>query len=330
MSMRTTRLSFGCLAAFTIIGLFSAKATADTIVYAYTAEEEWGTVDLNTGTFNLIRTAPSLDSYLFQLNFAAGFGVANGNLYDMHFDAAGNNALYQVDPATDAETFVGESGNSAVQGFGSTANGLYAVTGTFGGPFYFNTVDPVTGALTQIGPTGFTNTSVSLDVSAISDTGVLYAASGPNLYSIDTSTGAATLIGSTGTPDTPESMLFEDGILYASYSNQSGPDPPYTIYTINTATGLASVLSTGVEGPSAYASPYATPLGYFVPDPIPPAAVPEPSSLAMVGFVMVLCTLKCWLKLLLSVTCRLRPFHPETERRAAHIIQRDPTGDLLG
>ena len=291
--MRTMRLSFGCLAAlFTIIAMFSAQATADTIVYAETADEEWGTVDLNTGIFALIRTTPSLNGYQFQLNFPAGFGVANGNLYDMHFDTAGNNALYQVDPATGGETFVAESGNSAVQGFGSTANGLYAITGVDGGPFYFNSVDPVTGALTQIGPTGFTNTSVSLDVSAISDTGVLYAASGPNLYSIDTSTGAATLIGPTGTPDTPMSMFFEDGTLYASYADQGGPDPPYTIYTINTATGLATVLSTGVEGPSADTSPYATPLAYFVPDPIPPAAVPEPSSLSMAGFVIVLCTLR--------------------------------------
>jgi hypothetical protein len=272
--------------------MFSANATADTIVYAETADEEWGTVDLNTGTFTLIRTTPSLNGYQFQLNFPDGYGVFDGSLYDMHFDTAGKNALYLVNPATGGETFVAESPDDPIQGFGSTAKGLYAVTGVNGGPFYLNSVDPVTGAITQIGATGFTNTSVSLDVSAISDTGVLYAASGPNLYTIDTSTGAATLIGATGTPDTPFSMLFEDGTLYASYADQSGPDPPYTIYTINTATGLATVLSTGVEGPSAFTSPYATPLAYFVPDPIPPAAVPEPSSLAIVAFVVVLCTLR--------------------------------------
>jgi len=310
--MRTVRLPFGCLTAlFTIISVFSAKATADTIVYAETTEEEWGTVDLNTGTFTLIRTTPSLDGYQFQLNFPAGFGVSNGDLYDMHFDAAGDNILYLVNPATGAETFVADSGKAPVQGFGSTAKGLYTVTGVDGGPFYLNSVDPVTGAMTQIGATGFTNTSVSLYVSAISDTGILYAASGPNLYSIDTSTGAATLIGGTGTPDTPFSMLFEDGTLYASYSDQSGPDPPYTIYTINTATGLATVLSTGVEGPSAVTSPYATPLAYFVPDPIPPAAVPEPSGVGLIGFVSALC--------LLRANCRRRPFHPASERRASHV-----------
>ncbi len=313
--MRILRCAFGCLAAlFPIIAVFSANATADTVVYAETAAEEWGTVDLNTGTFHLIRTTPSLDGYQFQLNFPAGYGVFNGNLYDMHFDAAGKNALYQVNPATGGETFVAESPNDPIQGFGSTAKGLYAVTGVNGGPFYLNSVDPVTGAITQIGATGFTNTSVSLDVSSISDTGVLYAASGPNLYSIDTGTGAATLIGGTGTPDTPFSMLFENGTLYASYADQGGPDPPYTIYTINTATGLATVLSTGVEGPSALTSPYATPLDYFVPDPIPPAAVPEPSSVAMVGFLIMLCALKCRHRPFLSQTMRTSGFAPETTR----------------
>jgi hypothetical protein len=210
----------------------------------------------------------------------------------MHLVASGNNALYEVDPSTGAETFVAESGNIAVQGFGSTAKGLYAVTGLSGGPFYLNSVNPLTGAITQIGPTGFTNTSVSLEVSAISDTGALYVTSGTYLYSIDTSTGAAMLIGDTGIPDAPFGMLFRDGILYTSYFTQVGLNFSYTIYTVNTATGLASFLSSGVEGPSPFLSPYASPLDYLVPDPIPSATVPELSSFVMVSFVILLGTIK--------------------------------------
>jgi len=294
--MRTNTLCLKWLVAVSALSaMFSSAARADTIVYAETSAQQFGTVDLNTGTFNYI--GDNFNPANPDLSGPLGFGVANGNLYTVHWGSGSTQALYEIDPATGTETYVADTGSNEIQGIGSTANGLYAVTGLLGGPFILNSLNPLTGTLTPIGATGFTNTSVGLDVSAVSDTGALFATSGTDLYSIDTSTGTATLIGSLGSTfasslDTPDdsmlSLLYENGVLYGSYeSSLFAPHPAYTIYTINTTTGLATALSTGTEGPSYFSSPYPVPLAYFAPDPIPSAAIPEPSSPALIVLMAV-------------------------------------------
>ena len=214
---------------------------ADTVVYALQAGNEvLGTLDLNTGIFTQISTQAVNDYEL---------GEYGGVLYGASNQCV---CLFQLNPPTAAPTFspisFSNNGNSfgALNGFGSTANGLFAVGAAFGGLNSLWLVSPATGTPALIGSTGVTSGGGTGFLSASTDSGQLYweVQNGctDTLYSLNTSTGAATLIGAAAacfpskTGD-PFSMVFTGGTLWANfYSAGFG--------TINTSTGAQTLVST--------------------------------------------------------------------------------------
>lgn len=106
------------------------------------------------------------------------------------------------------------------------------------------TIDPTTGAGTEVGPTGITG-AVG-DISFRPSDGVLFAFDATNdplhsLYTINTATGAATLVGDTGLSFAGgNAMSFDSaGVLFHSQFT-SGPSP--NLNTLNTATGAATLV----------------------------------------------------------------------------------------
>ena len=115
------------------------------------------------------------------------------------------------------------------------------------------TIDPTTGATTLIGNMGVEMTDIALRNGTMF--GTSFPPSGANsLYAINPTSGATTLIGSTGV--FLNALQFgADGTLYgAGGAPGCGPPPASTacdsLYTINTATGAATLVGTGAYNSS--------------------------------------------------------------------------------
>ena len=218
---------------------------ADTLVYAIIGgTQTLGTVDLNTGVFTQISTVAVSDYEL---------GVYGGALYGAGVQCG---CLIQLNPSTGVPTFAPTyfqskcNGFGALNGFGSTTDGLFAMAAAVpGGVNYLCSVNPATGVPTLIGSTGVIAGGGTGFLSASNDSSKLYweIQNGytDTLYSINTSTGAATLIGTwtfNGYSNTgnPFSMVFTGGTLWANfYSSGFG--------TINTSNGAQTLVSTGTS-----------------------------------------------------------------------------------
>ena len=214
---------------------------ADTIVYAIRiGDQTLGTLDLNTGAYTQISTTAISE---YQL------GVFAGVLYG----AGGCGCLIQINPSNGAVTAspipFSHNGNNfgALNGFGSTTNGLFAIGAGAGGINALYSINPATGLETLIGSTGITAGGGTGFLSASNDSSQLYWEVQTNtidaLYSLNTSTGAATLIGAEDesfpkTTGNPFSLVLTGGTLWANfYASGFG--------TIDTATGHQIFVSTG-------------------------------------------------------------------------------------
>jgi hypothetical protein len=146
-----------------------------------------------------------------------------------------------------------------------------------------NSINPITGLLTNIGPTGLGDCATPASPCGLNSANTLgkvgstiYATDLANkLYSINPATGAATLIGATGIPALPfiphalvpgdpdgsfyiyDESLFEfGGDLYANFDSGIFDPTTFTptqfvapeLYKINTTTGLATSISPTVFG----------------------------------------------------------------------------------
>jgi hypothetical protein len=111
-----------------------------------------------------------------------------------------NGALYKVNPATAATTFIGQSGK-VLGGHSFIPDGSAMLAmGQGQGQDYLYKVDPTTAAATYVGP-GITATSVPEDTTFAAD-GQFYGTDyHGSIYRLNTQTGAATFIGSTGHGD---------------------------------------------------------------------------------------------------------------------------------
>jgi hypothetical protein len=196
--------------------LLAGGLEAKNLAYIFTGTDQFGTIDLDTGAFTQLgNTGVKL----------SGLGVAQGALYG---GQNGGSTLYQVNLADGSLTVVG-TGNIAYYDTGSTTKGLYAIDGSF----KLYSVDPASGAVTLIGPTGVVPgeyTGMSTNSKS------LYLTVSSNLYVLNTTTGAATLLGNTGT-SAIGAMVFEGGKLYA------GVYSPYQVDTLNTSTGEGTFVS---------------------------------------------------------------------------------------
>jgi uncharacterized protein (TIGR03437 family) len=236
--------------------LTQGSLRADTIAYAVTnGSGIIGTVDLNTGVFTQI-AAPGLS-----LSSVYGLGEYGGFLYGASPSCG---CLFQLNPSTgavtNATTTIGQSGSSfgGLNGFGSTAAGLFAVGVAFGGINSLYSVNPVTGTGTLIGSTAVTAGGGTGFLSASTDSDKLYweVQNGctDTLYSLDTSTGSATLIGaaaacSPSATGNPFALVFTGGTLWANFVRDG-------CGTINTSNGAQTLVSTNNFPAFAGLAPY--------------------------------------------------------------------------
>ena len=253
--------------------------------------------------------------------FALGTGQAEASAIGL---TSGNpGSLYTIDTSTGAATLLGNLtgaiSNTSLIGLDFLGNTLYASDVTDGSTgFYFGRVDLTTGAFTalshqdgeanwqslaanQLGgflytvevftaarnlktvtPAGVTTTigPVGLPISALAyddATGILYGSDGLNLYSINTTTAAPTLVGGFGVGCFRAGLDIDPtaGTLFLN-----GADCGGRLYTVNKLTGAATLV--GANGATAGSG-----IDGFAID-TRTAAVPEPTTLALVGGALAL------------------------------------------
>ncbi len=266
-----------------LLVLFTASASADTLVYAVSTNYnnftgQFGTVDLTTGAFNQI--GPVISDPLTGL-----VPGPNGNL--LSISASGN--LNSINPAIGAVSAIG-----AISVVGQTGNAPYSIAelnGTvYATDLYSNvyTLNTTTGAATLIGYTGIpicpsvTNPNDVSDETLFTANGKLYATfdgidlntlalvDSPGLYQINPATGVATLLGPTALG--LDAAIQVNGTVYGLAAGYAGPN---TVLSMNLANGNTTFLNDYVSSPTAGG------LNAF--DITGAAAVPEPASLALVG-----------------------------------------------
>jgi uncharacterized protein (TIGR03437 family) len=174
---------------------------------------QFGTIDLNTGVFTIIANIQQ-----FQ-----GLGVVNNKLYGINSFGS----LYQVNLANGTITLVGTSPALFPVFLGSTLTGLYA----YGANSYLYSIDPGTGAATQIG-NGLLPTCDGQYGQFSTNSPTLYFACGANLYTVNVNDGTPTVVGSLGNIAV-RALSFINGTLYgAEY-------PTLSVVSVNRTTGLA-------------------------------------------------------------------------------------------
>ncbi|HLI82427.1 MAG TPA: hypothetical protein VKV17_00845 [Bryobacteraceae bacterium] len=209
-----------------VILAFATAGSADT-VYVAGADNDFGTLDLSTGTF----TSIGVTSQTFY-----GMGFSGGTLYGL--DSEDRAKLYKINPATGATTEISVPNTHDADGATAGPGGLLYAISYYSGDLY--TVNPVSGVIHVIGNTGLgVSDSFTVDGLLAFVNGVLYtdasnsSLSDEGLYSVNLTTGLATRIGATGAVQPMDSGVFADGTLYGfSLDDQ--------IYTIDTATGAAT------------------------------------------------------------------------------------------
>jgi hypothetical protein len=235
-----------------MLGAVAAPAAkADPTVYVTGLGNEFGTLDLTTGSFSQIATLalPAGD-----LIYGMGYG-ADGNLYGVDSEPDAN--LWEINRYTGDVTLIGAIGQSAVDATSSANGTLYVLSQDLNAVYY--TMNPPSTTPTVVGPIGMSSgglMAVSPDGSQLFTT----TQSTYDLVGINPTTGTTNDIGPTGFMI--DNGLFVDGTLY-------GFDTAGAIVTINTATGAGTQVAT-----------YSLPGG----DQILASAlvpVPEPSSLAL-------------------------------------------------
>lgn len=251
MSARRVLRAAAALASAALFAVCSVANASDNFAYMGTVSGEFGTFDLDTGSFALLGNSGQT---------LAGMAVANGLLYATSYHVAGQ--LFTVNPANGSLASLGAADGIAIDDFGSTTSGLFAVSNT--ADLY--SINATTGAATLLGATGLSFGSWR-SLSTNSDT--LYFANGANLYTLSTSTGAASLVGNMGGSQFG-AMVQEGGKLYAG--RDAGGS--LAIATLNPISGGATIGANLTGSASAF---YA-----LAPNPIPLiSAVPEPETWAI-------------------------------------------------
>jgi len=221
---------FVALAALAI-GVHS-MAAADNYAYFELGNTDWGIMDLNTGSYSIT----GVSGYLM-----SGIGNYDGNAYG---GIDGGTGLYEVNESNGALTLIG-NGSVDYKDFGSTTSGLYGLAYDANGSVDLYSVNPTTGADTDIGATGL---SLSGLIGMSANGSNLYYAQEDSLYLLSTVTGAATLVGTFSQTTYPGAMLFEGGTMYSGDDETS----PLGISIIDPSNAMATPISTSPGMPSDF------------------------------------------------------------------------------
>jgi hypothetical protein len=265
--------------------LSTASASAGTLVYVITGANQFGTVDLGTGSFQQIGPGTDpLDSLV---------PGPNGNLLSLSIFGD----LESINPATGVSSVIGATGLGDVAGFLAKVGGTVYATDLNSNLY---TIDPTTGASTLVGLTGlpavpFVPGSINPDGSinlfdetfygvggslyatfdAVTIDPVTFAATpliDPALYQIDPATGFTTLVASTLL--NLDASVQVGGVFYAFPGVVDGSGVPFGslsyVYTLDLTNGNTSYVS--AVDPSVPV--------IFGASPTP---TPEPASVALAG-----------------------------------------------
>jgi hypothetical protein len=150
----------------------------------------------------------------------------------------GTSNIITIDPATGEETLVGMHTLGMVNGLEFVGSTLY---GTFvpspDEPSELVTVDQTTGALTFIGPTGFSNIGGrTFDASSRT----MYGVARSDLITIDLETGEGTLVGPTDFSNVSALEFGPDGTLYGGIGGASSDAG--SLISIDPATGAGMLI----------------------------------------------------------------------------------------
>lgn len=161
------------------------------------------------------------------------------------FSDAHTNDFVTVDTATGAITLIANAPNSLGEGwtsldYDSTTGNLYGSSGVCNSVSHLWTINPATGASTQVGEITGATCIVAI---AVNPDGLMYGFDivSDSLYAIDKTSGAAALIGSVGfNANYAQDMTFDQatGVLYlAGFDGGAFTDQ---IYTVDLTTGAAT------------------------------------------------------------------------------------------
>lgn len=236
------------LAALTLAAALSGTASAAPILWIGDSQGNLGTVDVASGTVNVIgNMGPVMTDIAFD---------PSGNLYGITF---GN--LYSINQTTAAATLIGNLGISANSLVFDSAGTLYAANNAL------YSVNTSTGLASLIGNGGAAYSS-SGDLAFINDK--LYLSSvGDSLVELNTSTGVGSLIGNIGY-SAVYGLATDNNIDLYGVTGTS-------VIGINTTTGTGSFLvDYGSQGlVDAWGSAFRS------------EAVPEPATFALMGMGLV-------------------------------------------
>jgi hypothetical protein len=273
-----------CAAVTLGLVLGATQASAGDVLYA-TADNGttnlFGTIDLATGQFNQIATTTPLFWSLTSSGGALYGGAADLNLYGISASGATSQFGTVTAPAGDlAPGFWGLASAGAAGFFADDVNYNPNVFGATMNLYHISADGTSSSLVGNLGSSFLTWNSGSL---AFGPDGKLYfdtwnGNAVTTLYQVDTTSGALTQVGSGLGSLNPLTLASDGTTLYGidTYATSA-----QSIYSIDTTTGLGTVIGT-VSG---------LPGGYTVDTIAFAASVPEPSSISLFagGSLVVLC-----------------------------------------
>ncbi|HTZ70413.1 MAG TPA: hypothetical protein VMB71_07160 [Acetobacteraceae bacterium] len=200
-----------CAGAIFLLCASPLAARADSFAFMTAGNDDFGVLDLTSGSFTLCGNSGVL---------LAGLGLApHGVIYAAGW---GTSTIYTVNRTNGALTTVGTT-SLTVDDFGSTKKVLYALD--FNGNLF--SINPNTAAAKLVGPIGV---PLAGTIGMSTGSSKLYLQNGTELYALDTKTGKAKPIGPGST--SLGALATIGGVLYGG-SNVS----PYSVQTVNATTG---------------------------------------------------------------------------------------------
>jgi hypothetical protein len=250
-----------------------STANAGSVVYVATSDNEFGTLNLTTGTFTEIGTFSSLPTGVNI--FGMGFG-SDGKLYGLDSQLPSN--LYQIDitnanltPPTGTPT---SPAQSAIDATADASGKLYVLSQDASGIYYTMTPATTGATTTTVANTGAFGTGV-FAVNAAGTQLIMgtfdNTTGNTDINSVNPTTGAVTFLGDSGFANILNAS-FVNGTLYAF-------DSAGDILTINTTTGAATKVGT-------YTLPGGASDAILASAVLTTGVIPEPSSVVM-GLIAV-------------------------------------------